>query len=242
MIITAHQPAYLPWLGLIHKIAISDAYVYLDSVQFEKNSFTNRNKIKTASGPIWLTVPVFLKDHTAKVIKDITIDNSKDWRTSHFKSIYFNYKKAPYFKKYAGFFEDTYKKEWNSLADLCDYMLRWFLKELGVKVDYHKASELNFHKHKSDLILEMCKKLEADLYVFGALGKDYAKEEYFTKDDVKIYFQDYNHPKYSQLWGDDFLPYMGIIDLLFNCGDKSLEILMEGNITKEGLIKKFKLL
>jgi hypothetical protein len=241
MILTAHQPAYLPWLGLIHKIAISDTYVYLDSVQFEKNSFTNRNKIKTANGPLWLTVPVFLKDHTKKIIQDIKIDNSKDWRETHFKSIYLNYKKAPYFNKYADFFEDTYKKEWDSLANLGDHMLRWFLKELGVNVKYYKASEMNFEEHKSDLILEMSKKLGANLYVFGALGKDYAKEENFTKEGVKIYFQDYNHPKYSQLWGNDFSPYMGIVDLLFNCGGKSLEILMEGNITKEELAKKFNL-
>lgn len=241
MILTAHQPAYLPWLGLIHKIAISDVYVYLDSVQFEKNSFTNRNKIKTAAGPIWLTVPVLLKDHTKKTIKELEIDNSKDWCASHWKSIYFNYKKAPYFNKYADFFEDTYKKDWSSLAELGDYMLRWFLKELGVNVRYYKASELNVNEHKSELILEMCKKLDSNLYIFGALGKDYAKEEDFNKEGVNIYFQDYKHPEYPQLWGKDFLPYMGVLDLLFNCGDKSLKIIMDKNITKEELIKKFNL-
>lgn len=237
MILTAHQPAYLPWLGLIHKIAISDKYVYLDSVQFEKNSFTNRNKIKTANGPLWLTVPVLLKDHTQKTIKETKINNSTDWRASHWKSIYLNYKKAPYFNKYSDFFEDTYKKDWDSLSDLCDHMLRWFLKELGVRVEYHKSSDLDFKKHKSELILEMCKKLDSDLYVFGALGKDYAKEEDFKKENIKIYFQDYKHPKYPQLWKNDFLPYMGVIDLLFNCGDRSLEIIMDGNIKKEELTK-----
>ncbi len=127
------------------------------------------------------------------------------------------------------------------MADLGDYMLRWFLKELGINVKYYKASELDFQEHKSELILEMCKKLEANLYIFGALGKDYVKEEDFTKEGINVYFQDYNHSKYPQLWGNDFLPYMGIIDLLFNCGEKSLEILMKGNITKEELIKKFNL-
>ena len=70
-ILTAHQPVYLPWLGLFHKIAISDTYVYLDSIQFEKNSFLNRNKIKLAQGSVWLTVPVLLKDHFKKTIKEI---------------------------------------------------------------------------------------------------------------------------------------------------------------------------
>ncbi len=234
MILTAHQPAYLPWLGLIHKIAVSDAYVYLDNVQFEKNSFTNRNKIKTANGPIWLTVPVFLKGHIKKIIKDIKIDNTKNWSESHFKSIYLNYKKAPYFNKYADFFEDAYKKKWDYLSDLNDYMLRWFLKELGVEAKYYKASELNLQRHKSDLVLEMCKKLEADAYFFGQLGRDYVKKEDFAKEGIRTYFQDYKHPAYPQLH-NGFIPYMGIIDLLFNCGEKSLEILMRDNISKNEL-------
>jgi len=238
MILTAHQPAYLPWLGLIHKIALSDEYVYLDNVQFEKNSFTNRNKIKMGDESMWLTVPVLLKDHTKKTIKEIEIDNTKNWRESHWKAIYLNYKKAPYFDKYAEFFENTYKKEWRYLSDLSDYMLRWFLKELGVKVKYVMASELGLKLHKSDLVLEMCKKAGAELYVFGALGKDYAKEDDFKKEGVRIYFQDYSHPVYPQFNGK-FLPYMGIVDLLFNCGPSSLEVLMGNNISKEELIKSF---
>lgn len=241
MILTAHQPTYLPWLGLFHKIALSDIFIYLDNVQFEKNSFTNRNKIKTANGPLWLTVPVLAKGHFNKTIKDLEIDNSKDWRVSHWKSIYLNYKKAPYFNKYAAFFEDVYKKEWRRLTDLNEYMLKWFLKELRIKTEYCKASESNFQGHKSDLVLNMCEKLGANLYIFGALGKDYAREEDFVKEGVKIYFQDYNHPRYPQLWGNDFSPFMSIIDLFFNCGSKSLEVLMEGNINKEELIKKFNL-
>lgn len=239
-ILTAHQPSYLPWLGLFHKIAISDKYVYLDSVQFEKNSFSNRNKIKLAQGPVWLTVPVLLKDHFKKTIKEIEIDNSRDWRNSHWKSIYLNYKKAPFFPRYSDFFENVYKKEWHYLTDLNEYMLKWFLKELGININYCKASEFNFEGYKSYLVLDMCKKLKADLYVFGILGKGYAKEEDFVKENTKIYFQDYNHPEYPQLW-KGFMPNMSVIDLLFNCGEKSLEILMQGNITKEELIKKFNL-
>lgn len=240
MILTAHQPVYSPWLGLFHKIALSDIFIYLDNVQFEKNSFTNRNKIKTANGPLWLTVPVLAKGHFNKTIKDLEIDNSKDWRASHWKSIYLNYKKTPFFNRYADFFEDTYKKEWRYLTDLNEYMLKWFLKELGIKVKYCKASESNFQGHKSDLVLNMCEKLKADLYIFGALGKDYAKEDEFAKEGIKIYFQDYKHPVYPQLWGE-FLPHISIIDLLFNCGDRSLEILTENNINKEELTKKFNL-
>ncbi len=240
MILTAHQPVYLPWLGLFHKIALSDTFCYFNDVQYLQKDWNNRNKIKTKTEAIWLTVPVLSKGYREKKIREIEIDNSLNWRSKHWRSIYLNYKKAPFFSRYSDFFEDTYKKDWQYLADLNEYMLKWFLKELGINVEYHKASELNFEGYKSDLVLDMCKKLGANLYIFGALGRGYAKEENFNKQGIKIYFQDYKHPAYSQLHGE-FLPYMSIIDLLFNCGDKSLEILMEGNIKKEELIKKFNL-
>lgn len=239
MILTAHQSVYLPWLGLLHKIAISDTYVYLDNVQFEKNSFTNRNKIKTAQKPVWLTVPVLLKNHFEKTIKEMEIDNSQDWSKKHWKSIYLNYKKAPYFKKYSDFLENVYTKEWRYLSDLNEYMLKYFLKELRIEVQYYKASELDLKERKSDLILEISEKLGANVYVSGALGKDYLKKEKFDRQGIKIYFQDYKESLYPQLYGE-FLPCLSIIDLLFNCGDRSLEVLMKGNITKEELIHPVK--
>ena len=93
MILTAHQPAYLPWLGYFHKIAISDTFVILDKVQFEKNSFTNRNKIKTSNGSTWLSIPMEMSEHTNKAIKEMSIHNKFNWRQKHWKSIYLNYKK-----------------------------------------------------------------------------------------------------------------------------------------------------
>ncbi len=238
MILTAHQPVYLPWLGLFHKIAISDAFCYFDDVQYQVKDFNNRNKIKTANGDIWLTVPVLTKGYRDKKIREIEINNTIDWRKKHWRSIYINYKKTPFFERYASFLEEIYKKDWQYLADLNEYMLKWFMEQLGIKVKYSKASELNLEGYKSELVLDMCKKLGADIYVFGALGKDYAKEENFMKNGVNIYFQDYHHPVYPQAFGQ-FLPYLSIIDLLFNRGDKSLEVLMSGNITKDKLLKMY---
>ncbi len=236
MILTAHQPVYLPWLGLFHKIAISDAYCYFDDVQYQVKDWNNRNKIKTLQGPIWLTVPVLTTGYREKKIREIEINNSLDWRRKHWRSMYVNYKKAPFFDRYADFFEDVYKKDWVLLSDLNEYMLKWFLKELGIRVQYSRASELHVEGAKSDLVLDMCKKLNADTYIFGALGKDYADIAKFGGNNVKIYFQDYKPPVYPQINGD-FLPYMSVIDLMFNCGGRSLEIIMEGNITKEELKK-----
>lgn len=237
MILTSHQPAYLPWLGLFHKIAITDTYVYLDSVQFEKNSFINRNKIKTVNGPIWLTVPVLLKGHISKTIGEMKINNIVNWRKKHLKSIELNYKSAPYFNNYIDFFRDCYSREWHLLSDLNGYMLKWFLDILGISVKFYKASEIHFTGYKSDLVLDMCKKLKANIYVFGAHGKNYAENKDFKKEGIKIYFQNYNHPIYYQLYGN-FIPYMSIIDLIFNCGPNSFDILMNKNTTEQELLRE----
>ena len=232
MILTAHQPVYLPWLGLFHKIALADTFCFFDDVQYLKKDWNNRNKIKTPQGPLWLTVPVLTTGHREKSLREIEINNTVDWRRKHWRSLSANYSKARYFSRYAEFFEDVYGREWKYLAELNEHMLKWFLKELDINVAFCKASEHNFKGAKSGLILDMCKKLKADTYIFGALGKDYAKEEEFTRAGVKVEFQDYHHPAYTQLHGN-FLPYMSIVDLMFNCGERSLEIIMSGNTIKK---------
>jgi hypothetical protein len=231
MILTAHQPVYLPWLGLFHKIALSDKFVLFDEVQYLPRDWMNRNKIKTTMGEIFLTVPVLKKGHRDKKIHEIKINNNTNWKKKHFKSIEINYKKAPYFEKYISFFEDVYHNNWEYLSDLNEYMLKWFLKELGIKVDFLKAKNFNFVGTKSDLVLDMCKKLNSDIYIFGSQGKDYANINDFTNSDIIPLFQDYSHPKYTQLH-NDFIFNLSILDLLFNCGPKSYEILMSENISK----------
>lgn len=241
VILSAHQPACLPWLGYFHKIALSDKFIILDNVQFEKNSFINRNKIKTAQGVIWLTVPVLISGHIQKTISGIEINNRTDWRKKHWKSIYFNYKKAPYFQRYVDFFESLYKKEWTKLYNLIEYMLFFFIKELGIKTVFYKQTNLQLQSKKQELILDLCKQLKANVFIFGALGKNYADVDAFRRNGINVYFQDYRHPIYPQLWGD-FISHLSIIDLLFNVGkERALEIIMEGNVTKSELERIFKI-
>ena len=238
MILTAHQPVYLPWLGLFHKIALSDMFCVFDDVQYLKKDWNNRNRIKTNSGALWLTVPVLTSGHREKSIREIRINNTIGWRRKHWDTILFAYKKAPYFSRYADFFEDLYKKEWDSLVKLNDYILFYLFKEIGISVKICRASDEKFEGVKSDLVLDMCKKLGADVYIFGALGRDYAEMDKFEQAGIKIYFQDYHHPEYPQLY-DKFVPYMSVIDLLFNCGDNSLDILMSGNTQKKDIEAMF---
>ena len=236
MILTAHQPVYLPWLGLFHKIAISDSFISFDQVQYQRDNWNNRNRIKTPDGPIWLTVPVLKKGYLDKKICEIEIDNSKPWARKHWRSIRANYAKAPYFKEYADFFEDVYLKHWTTLEELNTYMLRWFLDTLKIDVLIKSAGEYDFRGSKSNLVLDMCKQLSADAYVFGKLGEEYADIDSFESNNIKVIFQDYIYPEYSQKFGG-FESNLSIVDLLFNMGDSSFDTLMSVNISKTKLLE-----
>lgn len=215
MTLSAHQPAYLPWLGYFDKLIRSDIFVYLDSVQYERNSFINRNRIKTSRGEIWLTVPVKMKGHLKKTIAEMEIDNRQNWKTKHLNSIYLNYKKAPYFEKSYESLKGLYMKEFGLLSDLCyEHLLFWF-EFLGIKKDVRKSSSLPVKDKKGDLVIGLCRYFKADHYISGALGKDYLDRESFGRLGIGIEFQDYRHPVYPQLWGD-FLPYMSILDFCMN--------------------------
>lgn len=235
MILTAHQPAYLPWLGYFHKVALADVFVVLDSVQYEKNSFINRNKIKTSNGEAWLTIPVEMKGHLSRKIMDVQIDSQTNWRKKHWNSLLLNYKKAKYFDHYADFFEQYYRAEACSLCEFIDISTEFFLKELSIAPHIQKLSEINIVSRKQGLIVDLCKATHANAFVFGAQGRDYVTLELFKENKIKIYFQEYSPACYAQLWGG-FAQYMSIVDAIFNLGaERTREIIFEGNITKKEL-------
>jgi hypothetical protein len=229
MILTGHQPTYLPWLGLFHKISLADSFVSFNQVQYLTKDWNNRNRIKTPQGPMWLTVPVLSKGYLKKKITEIEINNSLPWRRQHWRSLLANYRRSPYFQNFSDFFEDVYQREWHFLAELDEYMLKWFLKTLGIQTRFLDASQFEFQGAKSELVLDMCRQLRADTCVFGALGKEYVKVEEFETAGIKVVFQDYNHPTYPQQHGA-FVSHLSIVDLLFNCGPDSLAILKKDQI------------
>jgi WbqC-like protein family len=235
MILTAHQPVYLPWLGLFHKIALADLFCYFDIAQYQTKDFNNRNRIKTHDGNIWLSVPVESKNHFEKRVGEIRIVQG-GWQRKHLKSIQIAYQKAPYFSQYMADLEALLMLHSSgTLGDLNLEMLRFFLRCLNIQTPIVKASDYKFEGAKSDLVLDMCVKLGANLYIFGAQGRNYADSDRFRSCGVEPCFQQYNHPNYRQLYGA-FLPYMSVIDLLFNEGPASREIILAGNVTRDALM------
>jgi len=234
MILTAHQPVYLPWLGLFHKIALADRFISFNQVQYQAKDWNNRNKIKTSQGPIWMTVPVLRKGRLEKSYQDIEINNSINWGRKQWQALRLNYAKAPCFGKYADYFEGVYSREWRTLVELNETMLQWFVDTLGIKIKIESAGDFDFQGTKGDLVLDMCRKTGAETYIFGAQGREYTDREAFESAGVTLYFQDYAHPEYPQL-SENFIPFMSIVDLLFNCGEDSLDILMSGNLGRSDL-------
>lgn len=236
-IISGHQPVYLPWLGLFHKIALCDEFVFMDDVQYLRQDWNNRNKIKGSHGAFWLTVPVSLKQSASELIKDIQISqdgwgSKKYWQNVHWNSIETCYRRAPHWARYADELQSIYlDQKWELLAPLNRRLLTFFLTALEIKVSVVCASEVGFDGTKSDLVLDHCKKLNGSFCVLGTHGRDYLEIDKFSDHGIGVYFQDYKHPEYDQLFGQ-FVSHLSALDLLFNCGPNSREVLLSGNISK----------
>jgi hypothetical protein len=222
MILSVHQPQYLPWLGFFDKISRSDIYVSLDQVQYMNRGFIHRNKIKTPNGWIWLTIPVNYEQGCR--IDEVMINNDIDWADRHIKSIKMIYSNTPFFKKYWNELESIYKKKWERLVDFDEELLSWTLKVLGIKVKYLKMSDMKIEGDSTLRIINMCKELGCNTYLSGSGGKEYMDEGLFGKESINLEYQHFEHPVYEQKFGD-FIPGLCILDLLFNCGDESLKII-----------------
>ena len=227
MIVTIHQPEHLPWLGFFDKISQADCLVLLDHVQFRKNYFQNRNRIRSSQGSTWLTVPVRLKGRFGQALNQVEIDNAGNpkWREKSWKTISQYYVKAPFFSPYAPFFESLYRTEWQQLAELNESIIEYVISALGIEVAVIKSSTLDVEEEKKgDLVLEISRKVGADTYLSGVSGPDYLEPEKFAESGIELTFQNFQHPVYRQLF-DPFIPNMSIIDLLFNHGSQSLDII-----------------
>lgn len=226
MIVTIHQPEHLPWLGFFDKARQADLLVLLDHVQFRKNYFQNRNRIRTSQGESWVTVPVLTKGHAQQSLNQVRIDNagSPRWRDKTYASIAQSYGKAPFWREHEAFFRATFSSEWEYLAELNEHFIRYLLGFLSPAVQVIRSSTLPVDGEKSELILDICRHLGASLYLSGVSGRDYLDLPAFAAAGMKVEFQVYHHPIYRQMH-EPFFPCMSTIDLLFNHGPRSRDIL-----------------
>lgn len=223
MIVAIHQPQYLPWLGYFDKIDQADAFVFLDNVQFKKNEWQNRNRIKAANGWQWLTVPV--RYTYPQLICEVTTHDAAKWQHKQKQTLLTNYKTSPYYCRLQELFEETFTRSWRSISELCIYGTKQLAEILGIETPMFVASELGtFPEGRDERLIAITKHLGGDTYLAGQGGKQYVDMGKYESAGIRLQFQDYHHPIYMQQFGS-FEPYLSVIDLIFNCGDKSLSIL-----------------
>ena len=223
--ITIHQPHYFPWVPYFQKIDACDLFIYLDSVQFQKNGLQNRNQIKTAAGAAWLTVPVQHK--SGQKIVDTLIEQSSHWQTKHWRTICQSYSKAPFFKFLEPKLEKFFIQEWQTLSELNIALVERHLEWMDISVDTLRSSQLTSRGQGTELILNICKETGADIYVAGPGAKNYLDFESFERNGISIEIPRYNGGReYPQQYSKSgFISDLSALDLLLNCGSNWREYL-----------------
>ncbi len=222
------QPTYLPWMGYFDLMDQADIFVFLDSVQFDKRSWQQRNRIKSPRGELMLTVPVLTKGRFSQRICDVEIDASAHFYKEHFKSIKLNYAKAKHFQEYSQKLEEVFERRHELLADMTIEIILWLKNELGIKTEFIRSSTLDVNDAKAGLLVKICQAVGADEYLSPLKSRDYIGEgELFAKNKIKLSYHQYNHPQYTQLFGE-FVSHLAAIDVLFNAGHECLSIIRSG--------------
>ena len=222
MIVAVHQPQYLPWLGYFDKIDKADIFVLLDTVQFKKNEWQNRNKIKTGQGWQWLTVPVMYK--YPQSINEVMINNRVNWRHKHRQALLSNYRKGSYYDIVEKMVSEIFSYSWEQISQLNIEVVKKLAGMLGIDTQIYVASELGeFPQDPDERLVAIIKHFGAGTYLAGRGGREYMNLDTYKRNGIVVIFQDFNHPVYSQLFGN-FEPFMSVIDLIFNHGDESLGI------------------
>jgi len=220
--VAIHQPNYLPWIGYFQKMALANIFVILDTVQFSKDSYTQRTKIRTKDGWIWLTIPVE-KNYYFKPINEIYMPKENKWMKKHKTAIIANYAGSSFFDK--NFVERYYCSEFIKLQEFNEFGIFYLKEKFGIESKVIRASELELDKNlkSTELLIEIMRQVGGDVYISGMGGKKYMEEEKFEKEGIEIRYFEFEPFEYPQRW-DGFEPYMSAIDLLFNIGDKSKTI------------------
>jgi hypothetical protein len=228
MIVSIMQPAYLPWLGYFDRIARSDLHIVLDDVNLDGNSktkFANRNKVRTPDSWSWLTVPLQSKGKHGELFLDqVEIATDAPWRQKHLGALTGNYSRTAHFAGHRAFFSGIYGRDWNRLIDLTTATTDYLLNAFGLTCPMQRSSTMKVEGEKDALILNLCRAAGATTYLSGPFGRDYLDATAFAAAGIELVFHDYPHPQYTQAF-PGFEPYMSAVDLLFNHGPASLEIL-----------------
>jgi hypothetical protein len=216
------QPGYFPWLGFFDQVARSDIFVFYDDVQFDKNGWRNRNRVKSSRGPHWLTVPVH--GGLGQAILDVRIDEAQPWARKHVSTLRHFYRRAPCFHAYQAELEELLFRPWSYLVDLDLAVVALLCRWLGLERETHRSSQVGIGGERSARLLALCRYFGCKRYLSGDAARSYLDIASFAEAGVEVEWQNYHHPEYAQLHGA-FVPYLSTLDLVLNHGGRSLAIL-----------------
>ena len=218
------QPSFLPWQGHLDQYAWCDHFVIYDDVQYDKHGWRNRNRILTAQGISWISVPVRVKG--TPLVNQVEVDYSQPWRRKHLETLRQAYSKAPYFDWLYPKLVEYYAHDWPLLVDWDVQGLQWLTGKLGMPWKGILSSSMGVPGRKTERLVGICRILQATQYLTGDAARDYLDESQFEAIGVRVLWHGYQHPTYRQR-GDAFVSHLSIVDLLFYAGPESLNILWQ---------------
>jgi len=210
------QSNYIPWKGYFDLIAAVDEFILYDDVQFTKNDWRNRNKIKTPKGLEWISIPV--GQDIRRRIRDVVLPNSR-WQEKHWETLETNYHRAPHFNEVAAVIEPLYRYQtYSHLSVLNRCFIETVCRFLGIETKISNSWDYNLTEGRAERLVDLCIQMGAREYISGPSAKDYIDENFFLDHHIKVTWFDYSdYPEYPQLWGE-FAHGVTILDLMFNCG------------------------
>jgi hypothetical protein len=238
MIVAAHQPNFLPWLGFFDRMRQADLFVIVDHVQFERQNYQNRVLIKTDAGPKWITVPVQQRGREETILEKRICpgEGRHDWRRRLPRTLEQSYARAPHFKEFGARFLNLLAEPGESLAELNVRLIQEAMRALGIEKKIVRSSQLGITGLKSDMVLNLCKAVGAGVYLAGLGGShEYLDLDAFKDAGIEVRWQRFEHPVYPQQPANaPFARGLSVFDLLVNCGPESADVLARGAAVASG--------
>lgn len=220
----AVQSCYIPWKGFFDLIKASDHFVIYDDVQFVKNHWHNRNRIRTANGILWLTIPVLHSGKFGQTIEETKI--AAPWARKHWMSLKQAYARAPFFELYEQRLDACYAKahDMGLLSEVNFLFIQEIADILDLQTQFSWSRDHSADGIRTDRLLALCKEMGVGAYISGPSAKIYFEGEKFDAAGVEYVWMDYSgYPAYPQLHAAGFDHAVSILDLLFNVGPQALQ-------------------
>ena len=213
------QSSYIPWRGYFDLVASVDEFVFYDDVQYTKQDWRNRNRIKTPQGPLWLTIPVGSDVH--RKIRQVEIADPSAGQ-AHWQRLRANYSRAACFSEVAGWLQALYcDQEWTSLSAVNERFVQAICNQLGIGTRLSRSSDYTLEPGRTERLVSICKQAGATTYVSGPSARAYLDVAAFEQSHIDVSWFEYpTYPEHPQLWGA-YADKLSILDLLFNCGSQA---------------------